>query len=131
MSWPSNGDVKTREVPGDDSSSTDSQPRCRGGDYLTLAPGANFPLISDMRDNKCWLVLTYQRHRAVSRPASLRFFLSPELTLLAVRGWPGLLEVRTGPPRPLTEAEDLPGSGLPSGAALAAAVVRGVQLGPV
>ena len=59
-------------------------------------------------------------------------FLSPELTLLAVRSWPGLQEVRTGPTRPLTEAEDLPGSGLPAAPALAAAaVIRAVQLGPV
>ena len=62
MGGSSNGDVKTREGPGDDSSTTASHPWYRG-DYLTLAPGANFPLISDMRDNKCWLVLTYQRHR--------------------------------------------------------------------
>ena len=54
MGRAAHGDVETREVPGDDSSTTASGTASRG-DYLTLAPGANFPLISDMRDNKCWL----------------------------------------------------------------------------
>ena len=65
MGRAAHGDVETREVPGDDSSTTALAATLpwSGGDYLTLAPGANFPLISDMRDNKCWLVLTYQRHR--------------------------------------------------------------------
>ena len=106
MCWPSYGDVKTRDVPGDDPATAASH-HGWGGDYLTLAPGANFPLISDMRDNKCWLSINISKTQR----------LSPELTLLAVWSWPRLLEVRTGTSSPLTEAEDLPDSGLPGGVA--------------
>ena len=128
MGRAAHGDVETREVPGDDSSTTALAATLpwSGGDYLTLAPGANFPLISDMRDNKCWLRIIISK----TLP------LSPELTLLARLGWPGLPEVRTGPSLALTEHQDLPGSALPPGVLpgvvpLLSAVVRGVGPGPV
>ena len=47
MCRPAHRDVKTSEVPGRDTATTVSP--SVGGDYLTLTPGANFPLISEMK----------------------------------------------------------------------------------
>ena len=46
MSRATDGDIEAGEIPGPHSSSALSP--AHSGDYLTLAPGTNFPLISDM-----------------------------------------------------------------------------------